>query len=411
MNANAPPHASLWSDLRRLPRSYWILFSGTLINRFGHFVIPFLALYLKREGYDAWVTGAALAAYGAGGLLANISGGYCADRIGRKPTILFSCMSAAAAMLALSQAHTAGSIIVLSGMVGLVSAMYFPAASALLADLVPVELRVRAFGCQRLAVNLGFALGMMTAGALATHSFVWLFVIDAATTAALGLLVLVGLPAGRKASRTNAGWGVALRSMRSNGAYLRAVFASFCIAMVFWQISSTWGLHVTVVGGYSEKVYGWLMALNGLMIVALELPLTSLTRRFAAPRVMSIGYLIVGLSIGLSAFGGAMPLLVAVMVLFTLGEMIALPVAHSFIATLAPDDMRGRFMGVLGVAWSSATMIGPAAGLALFEHSPALLWIACCGLGALAAASVAGCRQRTKEELPEPVGSLSEEAG
>ncbi|GAA5482707.1 MDR family MFS transporter [Haloferula sargassicola] len=394
MNAHAPPHASLWSDLRRLPRCYWILFSGTLINRFGHFVMPFLALYLKRQGHEAWVTGASLAAYGAGALLANITGGYCADRIGRKPTILFSCTSAALSMLALSQAHAPGAIVAISGVVGLASAMYFPASSALLADMVPAALRIRAFGCQRLAVNLGFALGMITAGALAAGSFLWLFVIDAATTALLGLLVLIGLPAGKKPAPSNAGWGVALRSMRGNPPYVRAVFAAFCSAMIFWQLSSTWGLHVTTVGGFSEKTYGWLMAINGLMIVAFELPLTSLTRRFAPPRVMAAGYLLVGLGIGLSAFGGALPLLVAVMVLFTLGEMVALPVSHSFVANLAPDDMRGRFMGVLGVAWSSATMIGPAAGLALFERSPESLWIACFGFGALAAASVAGIRER-----------------
>lgn len=395
-----------------LPRSYWILFSGTLINRFGHFVMPFLALYLKREGFDAWVTGASLAAYGAGALVANLIGGYCADRIGRKPTILFSCASAVLSMLALSQAHAAASIIALSGSVGLASAMYFPASSALLADLIPARLRIRAFACQRLAVNLGFALGMMTAGALAAHSFLLLFIIDAATTAVLGLMVLFGLPEGGRASSGTAGWGVALGAMRHNKPYLRAVFASFCIAVVFWQLSSTWGLHVTGVGGYSEKTYGWLMAINGLMIVGLELPLTSLTRRFAAPRVMAAGYLLVGLGIGLSALGGALPLLVAVMVLFTLGEMTALPVAHSFIANLAPDDMRGRFMGVLGVAWSSATMLGPAAGLALFGYSPALLWLGCLGLGALAAASVAGIREAATAEIGSPAARepLAEEA-
>jgi MFS family permease len=409
MNANDPKHASLLSDLRQLPRSYWILFGGTLINRFGHFVIPFLALYLKREGYEGWVTGASLAAYGAGGLLANIGGGWCADRIGRKPTILISCAGAALSMLGLSQAHAAIPIIVLSGVVGMTSSMYFPAASALLADLVTAPLRVRAYGCQRLAVNLGFALGMMTAGALAAHSFLWLFVIDAATTAALGLMVWFGLPPGKQTSKENAGWGVALRAMRSDSAYLRAVFASFCIATVFWQTSSTFGLHVTEVGGHSEKDYGWLMAINGLMIVLLELPLTSFTRRFAATRVMAVGYATVGLSIALSAFGGAMPLLVAVMILFTIGEMIALPVAHSFIATLAPDDMRGRFMGVLGVAWSSATMIGPAVGLMLFEHSPTMLWIGCGALGLLAAASVIGCRERMTETAGE-IGALAEEA-
>lgn len=398
MKTNASKHDSLLNDLRRLPKCYWILFSGTLINRFGHFVIPFLALYLKREGYDAWVTGASLTAYGAGGLLANLGGGWCADRVGRKPTILFSCAGAALSMLGLSQAHEATSLIILSGVVGMTSSMYFPAASALLADLVPAPLRVRAFGCQRLAVNLGFALGMMTAGALAAHSFLWLFIIDAATTALLGLLVLFGLPAGKQTPRENAGWGVALKAMRSNGSYLRAVFASFCIATVFWQMSSTFGLHVTLVGGHDEQDYGLLMALNGLMIVLLELPLTSLTRRYAAPRVMAIGYLTVGLSMALSAFGGGMPLLVVVIVLFTIGEMMALPVAHSFIATLAPDEIRGRFMGVLGVAWSAATMIGPAVGLILFEHSPVLLWIGCGALGIMAAVSVIGCREEASSE-------------
>lgn len=397
MNANTHKYDSLLSDLRRLPGSYWILFSGTLINRFGHFVIPFLALYLQREGYGAWVTGASLAAYGVGGLLANVGGGWCADRVGRKPTILFSCAGAAIAMLGLSQASTAAWIIVLSGLVGLTSSMYFPAASALLADLVPAPLRVRAFGCQRLAVNLGFALGMMTAGALAAHSFLWLFIIDAATTAVLGLMVLFGLPKGKQPCRENAGWGIALRAMASNGAYLRAVFASFCIAVVFWQMSSTFGLHVIRIGGHSEWDYGLLMALNGVMIVLFELPLTSLTRRFAAPVVMAVGYFIVGLGIALSALGGAMPLLVGVMILFTLGEMISLPVAHSYIATLAPDHMRGRFMGVLGVAWSGATMIGPAVGLMLFEHSPTLLWISCGALGALAALSALGCRENAEE--------------
>lgn len=392
MNPSPVIGAGLWSDLRQLPRAYWILFSGTLVNRFGHFVMPFLALYLKREGYEAWVTGAALAAYGAGGLVANLAGGYFADRFGRKPTLIASCASAALAMVGLSQVASPWAIVATSGAVGLTSAMYFPAASALLADLVPRPLRIRAFGCQRLAVNLGFALGMITAGMLAAHSFTLLFFIDAATTMVLGGLVLFGIPARPRPAADHAGWPVALRAMRSNPPYLRAIFASFCIAVVFWQISSSWGLHVTAGCGFTEATYGWLMAVNGLMIVFLELPLTSLTRRGPETRVMAAGYALVGLGLALGMLGNGLPVLVAVVVVFTLGEMIALPVAHSYIASIAPEDMRGRFMGVLGVAWSAATMLGPTAGLALFGHSPDVLWIACLGLGLLAALAVMGIR-------------------
>ncbi|MEM1086020.1 MAG: MFS transporter [Verrucomicrobiota bacterium] len=400
-----PNEHSLWHDLKQLPGAYWILFSGTLVNRFGHFVMPFLAIYLKREGYDGWVTGAALAAYGAGGLIANLAGGYLADRIGRKPTIVTSCGTASMAMIALCFASGPTWIIAASGAVGLTSAMYFPAASALLADLVPKPLRIRAFGCQRLAINLGFALGMITAGMLATRSFTLLFFIDAATTTLLGLLVLFGLPRGVRRVPKNAGWPTALKAMKANPAYIRAVIASFCIAAVFWQVSSSWGLHVTQGLGLSPATYGWLMALNGLMIVLFELPLTSFTRKHPEVRAMVIGYALVGIGMGLNLLGGGLTGAAIVVVVFTLGEMIALPVAHSYIASIAPEDMRGRFMGVLGVAWSAATMLGPAAGIALFEYSPDLLWVACLGLGLGAAWCVARTR---KASAPVAVPSAIE---
>ncbi|PYQ28668.1 MAG: hypothetical protein DMF56_15660 [Acidobacteria bacterium] len=42
---------TLRENLRALPRPVWILFGGTFINRFGTFVMPFLAIYLTRRGY------------------------------------------------------------------------------------------------------------------------------------------------------------------------------------------------------------------------------------------------------------------------------------------------------------------------------------------------------------------------
>ena len=70
---------------------------------------------------------------------------------------------------------------------------------------------------------------------------------------------------------------------------------------------------------------------------------------------------------------------------FTLGEMISLPVANSYMAELAPDDMRDRFMGLLGVSWSLAMMIAPAGGIFLYQISPTALWTSCLTLGLTAA--------------------------
>jgi len=290
--------------------------------------MPFLALYLQREGYAAWVTAVALAGYGAGGLIAGILGGYCADKFGRKPTIITSCIGGAICMLLLSQATNPWSIVLASCAVGMSSAMYFPAASALLADLVPEHLRVRAFGCQRLAVNLGFAIGMAVAGLMAEHSFFLLFVIDALTTSILGIVILLGVPEVKKAGKRNTSWAPAIHEMRKNPAYLRAVSASFLIALVFWQLSSTWGLQITKTGGFNEAVFGGLMALNGIMIVLFELPLTSWTRKHLPVKVMTIGYALVGLGMGINLFGSSLSILILVMLVVTFGEMISLPIAQ-----------------------------------------------------------------------------------
>src|ERR1700685_2193344 len=97
---------TLTTSLRALPPAAWILFFGTFLNKFGSFVVPFLALYLTQKGYSVGQAGIAIGAYGGGNALATILGGHLADHIGRRKTIVLSMFSGAAAMLLLSQART-----------------------------------------------------------------------------------------------------------------------------------------------------------------------------------------------------------------------------------------------------------------------------------------------------------------
>ena len=396
---STPRDTTLWQDLRALPGQYWILFSGTLVNRFGHFVIPFLAIYLRQQGHDARTVGLTLGSYGAGALVAGAIGGYLADRIGRKPTMLLSCGGAALFMMVLSQAHGVPALVSATFMTGLLTAMYGPAAGALIADLVPPELRVRAFSCQRLAINFGFAAGMATAGFMARHSFAALFIADAGTTIILGLTVLFGLkPRPGTATASNGGWTHALKHMRGNAPFVIATFASLLIGIVFWQMSSSYGLQATEGAGLDERAYGLLMALNGILIVFLELPLTGYTRRFNPVHAMAAGYAVIGLGMGLNALGASLPLLIISMIIFTAGEMVALPVANSYIAGLAPDEMRGRYQGISSISWSCATMTGPSLGIALWQFSPAMLWTATLVASATAAVLMLATRRAVTEK-------------
>src|ERR1041385_2427944 len=159
-----PPHPTLLATLKALPRPAWILFFGTFLNKFGTFVLPFLTIYMTRQGYSLGEAGLAVGAYGLGTLLASALGGHLADTIGRRKTIVWSMFSAAVTMLLLSQARGLPAIIVLTAIAGLAGELYRPAASALLADLVPAGRRVTAFSAYRMAFNAGWGFGPAKGG-------------------------------------------------------------------------------------------------------------------------------------------------------------------------------------------------------------------------------------------------------
>ncbi len=378
---------TLLTNLRSLPRPAWVLFFGTFLNKFGTFVVPFLTLYLTRQGYTVADAGFAIGAFGAGNLFASLLGGFLADTLGRRKTIVLSMFSGAVAMMLLSQARSFPAIAALTFLTGLTGELYRPAASALLADLVPPGERITAFAAYRMAFNAGWAFGPATAGFLAVGGYFWLFMGDAGSSVLFGLVAWFALPPGTVCRPRNAGWGGTLRWLRRDHRLLQALLGSLAIAFVFFQMSSTFGLHVTRLG-FSAATYGAILSLNGVLVVFCELPLTTITRRFPERRVMAAGYLLIGAGFALNAIARTIPALIGCMALFTLGEMVAIPVSSAYLANLAPPEMRGRLLGLYGLAWSIALVVAPGLGMKMFAFNPSLLWISCGALGVLAAAII-----------------------
>lgn len=297
-------------------------------------------------------------------------------------------------MLLLSQAHSRWWLICLTALNGLAAEVYRPASSALLADLVPAGQRLTAFAAYRMALNAGWAFGPATAGFLATHSFSWLFIGDAVSSVLFGLVAWFALPHGVRGTKEQSGWMPALRTLRGNGAFLRVLAATLFVSAIFYQLSSTFSLHVTGLG-FSRSTYGALISFNGLLVVLLELPITTVSCRFAPRNCMAAGYLLVGVGAGLLGFVGAVPGLMVAMVIFTLGEMLTVPVLSAYVADLAPVEMRGRYMGVLGLTWAVSLIFSPGIGMQLFVLGPKLLWGACAMAGLAAALIIlSGSRKR-----------------
>jgi MFS family permease len=371
---------SLLASLKSLPRPAWILFGGTFLNRFGTFVMPFLAIYMTRNGFTAAQSGLAISSYGAGHIVASILGGHLADRIGRRNTIALSMFFSAAAMLALSQARMFAAILVLAFVNGVFAELYRPAAAALLGDLVPQERRIAAFGMYRFAINLGVAVGPATAGFLANKSFFYVFVGDAITSVLYGVVALIALPHGHRTTANDDKPAAAFQVALRDRAFLYFLAATLCLTWVEFQLHSTFPLHIAK-SGYSPATFGMLLSINGAMIVLFELLVMAWTQRLPAQPLIAVGYGLTGIGIALTGLATNVPMLAATVVIWSIAEMVYAPVTGAYVSSLAPDRYRGRYMGIWHSMFSLGMLLGPAMGTWIYGRNPAALWWTCAILG------------------------------
>jgi MFS family permease len=376
---------ALIASLRLLPRAAWVLFGGTFINRFGTFVMPFLAIYMTRQGFTPAQAGLGVSSYGGGHIVASMLGGHLADRIGRRYTIALSMFASTAAMLALSQARALTAIIPLAFLVGMAAELYRPAASALLGDLVPPEQRIAAFGMYRFAINLGFAAGPATAGFLANKSFFYVFAGDALTSFIYGVVALFLLPHGIRSAQEDEHPAEGLRVALRDRPFLYFLAATLCLTFIEFQLHATVPLYIAAIG-YTPATYGMLLSVNGLMIVVFELVLTAWTQRLPAQPLIALGYGLTGIGIALTGIAASVPALVATVVIWTVGEMIYAPVSGAYVSGLAPERFRGRYMGIWHSTFSVGMLLGPVIGTWMYGRNPAALWWTCLVIGVAGAA-------------------------
>jgi MFS family permease len=124
------------------------------------------------------------------------------------------------------------------------------------------------------------------------------------------------------------------------------------------------------------------------LVVLCELPLTTITKRYPARRVIALGFMLIGIGFSSNLLTRTLPLLVLTTCLFTFGEMISMPITGAYVADLAPEDRRGLYMGTYGMVWAVAFVFGPSLGLVLFSVSRPALWATCGVLGTVAAAII-----------------------
>lgn len=387
----------LIAAFRRLPVPFWILAGGTFVNRFATFLLPFITLYMKRGGYSHEQMGMAIMAYAIGGFICGFAAGPLADRFGRNRVMAISLFLEASCVFSMVFAQGYLSIVGVTALAGFVAQGAHPATQALIADIVPDKDRVAAQLAIRVAINAGWALGPATAGfVVVTHSFKWLFLADAFTSAAFALLAWFFLPRGNTAGRAGSRWAPALRCLRTSPQMIAIVLATIFASFAFRQLSTTLNLHI-MDHGYTEAHCGLVQSINGGMIILFEIPLTAFTAWISYRAGVAWGFLLLGLGMAVNSLGGNIGLISLGMIVFTVGEMLCLPRHAAWVQRLAPVDMRGRFSGLTAFAWLTGNLLGSWGGLKLYDYNPGVLWLSC-GAAGLLALTILHCVEAEKSE-------------
>ncbi|MFF7775524.1 MFS transporter [Streptomyces tanashiensis] len=362
------------SAFRDLPSVVWTIFAGTIVNRLGYLVTPFLVFFLASRGVTGGDTSYVLGALGAGNLIGPAVGGVLADRIGRRPTMLIGLIGAAAAQGALFLAPGVWTMAAAALLISAAGSTVSPAAFALLADAVDSERRRRAYALFGWGVNIGTAVAGVLGGYLAAQGYWLLFAVDAGSMLLYALVVTVRLKEPKRETsqqrKDGIGYGVVFRDRLA-----LLLLPLFGVQLFVYSLTEV-ALPLAVRdSGLSPAVYGAMAAVNAVMVVALQPFATAWLARVPQLVVQSAGSALIAVGVALTGLADSVAGYTVSVVVWSLGEVVVAGIAAGVFANLAPEHARGRYQGAFSWTWGVARFAALTLGVTVYTTvTPAALW-------------------------------------
>lgn len=349
-----------------LTRGTWLNALALLTNRSGTMVVPFMTLYLtdKEMGHSLSEAGVVMSLFGLGSIAGAYIGGWFSDRIGFFRVQIMSLVLGGLMFFVLGQVKSYSLICFLTFLLAAVNEAFRPANSAATTHYSRPESITRSFSLNRLAINLGWALGATIGGLIAAYNYHLLFWVDGGTNlvAAIVMLVFLKNPGHIKKSSRETIKQRAVNSAYKDKEYLMYLVLLVLFSVCFFQLFTTVPNYFRDHLELGEAFIGLVMALNGLIIVVFEMILVyRLEGNGRLTSYMAFGTMVCGLSFLSLLLPGNPVVIVTVMILIiTAGEIIAMPFMNTYAMERATENNRGQYAAMLSIAWSIGQSCGPA---------------------------------------------------
>lgn len=372
-----------------LSREVWVLSIALFVNRCGSMVLAFLTLYLTQKlNFTMLEAGAIFSVYGLGSIVGSYVGGKLVKPIGSVRVQIIALVLSVPLYLLVPVFTTWLGVVMSIFFMSMFSESVRPANNVAVTQFTRPELQTRAFGLQRMAVNLGYSVGPAVGGVLAEIDFVWLFVVDGISTGLGGLFLFWFFGFRKYAKRgesaklqkqaeQNSGDGSPLRDPQ----FLFFLFIMLMVSIVFFQFHATYPKYMNDEYSLSKPHIGLLFSVNTVLIVIFEMLLVNFARRFSLLRTIGWGCLLSCIGFGILPASQAAWFALLAMIMVTFGEMFMFPLATGFAAGRSIGRDQGSYMGWYAMTFSLASIIAPLVGTAVYEIDHDLFWYASLAVG------------------------------
>jgi predicted MFS family arabinose efflux permease len=352
-----------------LSRETWLLGLVILINRSGTMVLPFMSIYCTQKlHYSLAQAGIVMGIFGLGAIVGSQLSGKLTDKLGFYTIQIATLLLGGVMFFVVAELEHFYLLCAGVFAMSFFNESFRPANSAAIAHYSKPENRTRSYAVNRLAINLGFSVGAALGGFLAAKNYHLLFWVDGLTNIGASLLMLRLLPPVKPVHHdehaTETVKGV---SPFKDKSFMFFIIITFCFGTCFLQLfgmhpvflKTSWHLHETEIG--------LLMAMNGLLIVAIEMVLIhSIEHKKNPLYFIRIGMLLLcGGFIILNVLPASFLVAAFSMLFLTVGEMFSLPFMNTFWINRTASNNRGRYAALYTTAWSASHVIAPTIGSAI----------------------------------------------
>jgi len=366
-----------------LSTSTWWLSLIMLVNRSGTMVLPFMSIYLTSPamGYSIGEAGIVMGLFGVGAVAGGFFGGRITDKAGFYPVQVGTLIGGGILFIVLGQMKSYPLICLFSFLLSMVNEAFRPANATAVAAYSNENNRTRSYALNRLAINLGWAVGGAAGGYIASFDYELLFWVDGLTNIFAALLLLYFLPPSAnyvKPVKVEQTGDRSLSAYRDKY-YLLFIILTALFATCFFQMFSTLTVYFKKNLRFSESYIGFLMAVNGLVITFIEMVLVfKLEGKRKNTFYIFCGVLLCGLAYLMpNIFFITHVLAVVMILLITFAEIFSMPFMNAFWIGRSASHNRGQYAGLYTIAWATAQTCGPLFGSLIADQSGFLLlwWI------------------------------------